>query len=152
MQLEHWQREFASQETEVETSSVADDHIAENEVNANRDDAELPPGTGTQSDSEGTVGPRFSVKDIVDVMPRLWAGINKPGGAARITKVNYDAEEDEYTYNVSYIVHSGGETHVEQIYINLRNEVEPAERQRHIRGRCRYYLTMQHYTLRAAHV
>ncbi len=39
----------------------------------------------TESDS-------FSItKDtIVVVMPRLWPGINKPGGVARVTAVHYD--------------------------------------------------------------
>lgn len=86
---------------------------------------------------EETIGPEFKVSDVVDVMPRLWAGINKPGGVARITKVNYDPEEDEYTYNVAYVLHSGGETNVERVYINLVQLEDTSKRQRQIRGRCR---------------
>lgn len=31
----------------------------------------------------------FSVGMIVEVMPRLWPGINKQGGVARVVKVSY---------------------------------------------------------------
>ena len=137
MQFESQEAEFESDGTEVDLGTTGG---TTHEVES--DQFGLPVhginATHAASDSEGTVGPQFCVNDVVDVMPRLWAGINKPGGVARITKVNYDAEEDEYTYNVSYIVHGGGETRVEQIYVN-RLEVEaPSARQQHIRGRCRY--------------
>jgi hypothetical protein len=91
---------------------------------------------GMSTDDDDTEGPEFSVKDVVDVMARLWAGINKPGGRARITKINYDPEEDEYTYNVSYVL-GGTETKVERIYLNLVEDDSSSKRQRHIRGRCR---------------
>jgi hypothetical protein len=87
-------------------------------------------------DDDSTEGPEFSVKDVVDVMARLWAGINKPGGRARVTKINYDPEEDEYTYNVSYVL-GGTETKVERIYLNLVEDDGSSKRQRHTRGRCR---------------
>ena len=32
----------------------------------------------------------FQVGDVVDVMRRMWPGINKPGGVARITKIRFD--------------------------------------------------------------
>lgn len=32
----------------------------------------------------------FVVGDIVDVIQRQWSGINREGGAARVTKVNVD--------------------------------------------------------------
>jgi hypothetical protein len=31
----------------------------------------------------------FQVKELVYVMPRMWPGINKPGGVARVVKVHY---------------------------------------------------------------
>ena len=91
--------------------------------------------TGSTGNEDGTIGPKFKLGDVVDVMPRLWAGINKPGGAARIAKINYDQEEDEYTYNVSYILHGGRELDVEGIYINILEANESVRR--NTRGRCR---------------
>jgi hypothetical protein len=135
MQFQSQEAEFESQGTLVDIG-VADGTT--HEVEGGQVDPHGEFDGQDASDSDGTVGPQFSVKEVVDVMPRLWAGINKPGGVARITKVNYDAEEDEYTYNVSYIVHGGGETRVEQIYINRLEMEAPSARQQHIRGRCRY--------------
>lgn len=43
-------------------------------------------------DDDETVGSAgFAVGMVVEVMPRLWPGMNKQGGAARITKVHYNA-------------------------------------------------------------
>jgi hypothetical protein len=33
---------------------------------------------------------QFQPGTVVEVMPRLWPGMNKQGGTARITKVSYD--------------------------------------------------------------
>lgn len=110
-----------------------------NSGNPSLDQESQVPNTG---DDDGTEGPEFKHLDLVDVMPRLWAGINKPGGIGRISKVNYDAEEDQYTYNVAY-VHGGGETKVERIYINLVHEETIGKKQRQTRGRCRYESSIQ---------
>lgn len=119
---------------EMETWQPDDEKVSSSIVPSPDDDDEL------------TMGPKFKVSDIVDVMPRLWAGINKPGGAARITYVNYDQEEDEYTYNVSYIIHSGSEQKVEGIYINkLDQEDGPQKKVRSVRGRCRCVLPLYWY-------
>lgn len=32
----------------------------------------------------------YAVHTVVDVMPRLWPGINKPGGVGRVTGVHQD--------------------------------------------------------------
>lgn len=32
----------------------------------------------------------FPIGTVVDVMPRLWPGINKPGGVGRVYGVHYD--------------------------------------------------------------
>lgn len=32
----------------------------------------------------------YVIGSIVDVMPRLWPGINKPGGVGRVLRVHYD--------------------------------------------------------------
>ncbi|CAK4668487.1 unnamed protein product [Aphanomyces euteiches] len=53
----------------------------------------------------------FQVGDTVDVMPRMWSGINKPGGVGRIKKKHPDAK-----YDVEYILGSR-EKGVEAIYI-----------------------------------
>ena len=37
----------------------------------------------------------FKVRDVVDVESRVWPGINKPGGIARVIKVNCVIDEGE---------------------------------------------------------
>jgi hypothetical protein len=41
----------------------------------------------------------FAVGETVDVVPRTWVGINKPGGIGRVVKTN-----DDGTYNVKYVL------------------------------------------------
>jgi hypothetical protein len=54
----------------------------------------------------------FAVGDIVNVQSRTWSGINKPGGVARISKLN-----DDRSYNVSYVL-GGRETNVDAAFIS----------------------------------
>lgn len=120
---------FDSTQTEsyqepVDTESLNGSHPSSNSV-----------AQSTPNDDELTDGPQFQVGNLVEVMARLWAGINKPGGAGRITKVHFDAEEDEYTYTVSYIVNGGRESNVEAVYIKLTHE--DGSKKRSIRGRCK---------------
>ena len=56
----------------------------------------------------------FSVSDVVRVEARMWPGINKPGGVARITKVH--PSDDGNKYNVKYVM-GGQEKDVDEIYI-----------------------------------
>lgn len=89
---------------------------------------------GGPSPANDTDGPEFAVGDVVDVMPRTWSGINKPGGPGRIKTVTFDNEEEEYTYTVRYILHGGIEKNVSGVYINMMNEVN--KQQRGTKGRC----------------
>lgn len=57
---------------------------------------------------------KFQVGDLCEVSSRTWPGINKPGGAGKITKVNGDG-----TYNVHYVVMGGTERSVEAKYIRV---------------------------------
>lgn len=82
-------------------------------------------------------GRAFDIGDVVDVMPRLWSGINKPGGAARIREVTYDEEEEEHTYTVKYIL-GGIEKEVSGVYITSADL--NGKKQRGTIGRCRYAL------------
>ena len=94
--------------------------------------------TAGEDDEEEDSGPMFCVGDIVDVMRRMWAGINRPGGVGRIKEINYDEEEDEYRYSVEYVVNGGRENNIERIYLNKAPDIEDnSKRQRHTRGRCR---------------
>lgn len=40
----------------------------------------------------------------MEVLPRQWSGINREGGAARVTKVNVDRNTSAVTLAVAYIV------------------------------------------------
>ncbi|RLN59996.1 hypothetical protein BBJ28_00001357 [Nothophytophthora sp. Chile5] len=56
---------------------------------------------------------RFQVGDLVEIVERMWAGINKPGGTARIKTVNADG-----TYNVKFVIGSGKEKSVPSVFIH----------------------------------
>lgn len=57
------------------------------------------------------------VGSLVSVQSRTWAGINKPGGVGRVSKVYYESPDTPTHVDVKYIVNSGGETHVEMIFV-----------------------------------
>ena len=63
-------------------------------------------------EEKGTIS--LSVGTIVQVQARLWAGINKPGGVARITKVH--PSDDGTKCNVHYVL-GGQEKDVDAIFI-----------------------------------
>jgi|LauGreStaDraftv2_3_1035109.scaffolds.fasta_scaffold297592_1 hypothetical protein len=45
--------------------------------------------------------------DLIEVLPRLWPGINKPGGPARILVSN----EEDNVYNVKVLIHLLADIH-----------------------------------------
>ena len=77
---------------------------------------------------------QFALKEMVVVQARTHPGFNKPGGAGKITKVNYekgcdkpltDGSRDgkrtsDYTYNVKYIL-GGTEKRVDAQWITSKN-------------------------------
>ena len=70
-------------------------------------------GTLTTADTANLL----SVGTIVSVQSRTWAGINKPGGVARITKVHSEGAK----YNVRYVL-GGQEKDVDAIYVQAHSE------------------------------
>ena len=110
--------------------------------------------TTTISSSSSVVGaatadaPTISPIDIkvgqqVDIQSRTWAGINKPGGHARVTKINYanknsDDNNDNdgacgsgapMTVDVKYIL-GGSEKNVELTYVKVHVELSRKSRSR----------------------
>jgi hypothetical protein len=79
-------------------------------------DAKYPAEADSSSDD-------FPVGTIVNVEARTWAGINKPGGVGRITKVNNDG-----TFDVAYVL-GGKECHVDETFISKDEEIEEAEKE-----------------------
>lgn len=53
---------------------------------------------------------QFQPGMVVEVMPRLWPGMNKQGGAARITKVHYDHGKILFGRDYSKILFLTGST------------------------------------------
>ena len=54
-------------------------------------------------------GPLFKKKDVVDVQSRMTAGMNKPGGVGRITKIHTEDTSDpghHYPFFISFLHHS----------------------------------------------
>ncbi|TDH68439.1 hypothetical protein CCR75_006658 [Bremia lactucae] len=76
--------------------------------NEKTDDEELPRGL-------------LKVGTLVDVESRTWPGINKQGGAGRITRVyrekSCEGESEEFFYDVRYVL-GGFERKVERVYVH----------------------------------
>lgn len=72
----------------------------------------------------------FEKGELVEVQARTWAGINKPGGAARV--VSFSA--DEGTYEVKYVLTGTKEKGVLPLYMNAFSlHAAPPDRKR-LRG------------------
>uniref|UniRef100_A0A7S2RR60 MCM3-like winged helix domain-containing protein n=1 Tax=Mucochytrium quahogii TaxID=96639 RepID=A0A7S2RR60_9STRA len=71
--------------------------------------------TNVEQNSEGQ-GHRFKKGQVVTIASRTQPGMNKPGGTARLTKLNPDG-----TYNVKYVL-GGGERNVEETYISTDSD------------------------------
>lgn len=91
-------------------------------------DEEKPPAATTssrrraQSEPSFAVTVAFAVGDIVNVQSRMWSGINKPGGVARITKINPD-----HTYNVAYVL-GGKEYNVDSVFVTATENTDKRRR------------------------
>jgi hypothetical protein len=75
----------------------------------------------------------YQVGQWVNVEARLWAGINRPGGIGRITKIDYCQHGYAETVDVKYILGSGSDTKVDIEFIQPHKELERTSRSR--RGR-----------------
>ena len=72
--------------------------------------------------------PTFFPGDVVTVAPRLWPGINKPGGAAWILRVN----SNDQTYDVKYVLTNAIDKDVPSAYVRIANDI-PEDRGRRSR-------------------
>ena len=85
--------------------------------------------------------PRFCVGELVEVKPRTFPGMNKPGGTATIRKVHDEREKDGgpmkdgsvkrttgFTYAVKYVL-NGSEKRVDAQWISAKVEVSREEAQ-----------------------
>jgi hypothetical protein len=75
----------------------------------------------------------FELHQLVRVEPRLWSGINRPGGVGRITKIRYCNLGYVETVDVKYIVGSGSDTMVDLAFLQPHEELARTSRSR--RGR-----------------
>jgi len=74
--------------------------------------------SSSPSDSEDDsqpLGPPIEPGTLVNVAPRTWPGINKPGGTGKIIRRNEDG-----TYDVSLVL-GGSDRHVEAKYVTRQN-------------------------------
>ncbi|KAI2508473.1 hypothetical protein MHU86_6000 [Fragilaria crotonensis] len=78
----------------------------------------------------------YQVGQLVHVEPRTWAGINRPGGVARIVKIDHCQYGYIETVDVKYILGSGSDTKVDLDFIQPHAELERTSRSR--RGRDLY--------------
>lgn len=77
--------------------------------------------------------PSFSTGDVVNVAPRMWPGINKPGGAAWITAVHENGE----SYDVKYILGGGSDLHVPAAFLRDASDLQEDRSQRTRRSKVR---------------
>ena len=77
--------------------------------------------------------PSFVTGDVVNVAPRLWPGINKPGGAAFITAVHDDGD----SYDVKYILGGGSDLQVPAAFIRNASDLHDDRSQRTRRSKIR---------------
>lgn len=66
---------------------------------------------------------KFSVGDVVNVLPRTWPGMNKPGGAAWIKKI-----EDDGTYSVKYVLTGTMDFNIHHTFLAPFEDLEKSER------------------------
>ena len=92
--------------------------------------------TATATTSSAIAGSAVSPTDIttgqeVDIESRTWAGINKPGGHAIITKIHYDASNNGCAnmVDVKYVL-GGRESNVELTYVKVHVELSRRSRSR----------------------
>ena len=92
--------------------------------------------TATATTTAAIAGSAVSPTDIttgqeVDIESRTWAGINKPGGHAIITKIHYDASNNGCAnmVDVKYVL-GGRELNVELTYVKVHVELSRRSRSR----------------------
>lgn len=97
-------------------------------------EANAPPAAAPEEEET----PRFSVGELVEVKPRTFPGMNKPGGTATIRKVHDEREKDGgpmkdgsvkrttgFTYAVKYVL-NGSEKRVDAQWIARIDDDEDA--------------------------
>ena len=73
---------------------------------------------------------QWSVGQLVNVKPRTWAGINRPGGVGKITKLHYSNGFVE-SLDVKYIVGCGTDTMLDLDFVLAYEPLESNGRSRH---------------------
>eukprot|EP00529_Nitzschia_sp_RCC80_P001622 CAMPEP_0113514846 /NCGR_PEP_ID=MMETSP0014_2-20120614/40627_1 /TAXON_ID=2857 /ORGANISM="Nitzschia sp." /LENGTH=372 /DNA_ID=CAMNT_0000411371 /DNA_START=140 /DNA_END=1255 /DNA_ORIENTATION=+ /assembly_acc=CAM_ASM_000159 len=79
---------------------------------------------------------QWEVGQTVEVQSRTWAGINKPGGCAKITKVYYMTDDDSKAVvglDVKYLVGGGSERQIDPCLVSHFETLQRGGRER--RGR-----------------
>ena len=99
----------------------------------------IPSNLSTLIDKTTTVIPTviFQVDQIVHVKRRCWAGINKPGGTARIVAINKaidetsgEVQERPISYDVKYILTSAREKGVPSAFIEASEDLQKERTER----------------------
>jgi hypothetical protein len=72
---------------------------------------------------------QWSVDQLVDVEPRTWEGINRPGGVAKITKVHYSNGFVE-SVDVKYIIGGGFDTKLDLDFCAIHQDLPSRGRAR----------------------
>mmetsp|Transcript_13795 Transcript_13795/g.22844 ORF Transcript_13795/g.22844 Transcript_13795/m.22844 type:complete len:472 (+) Transcript_13795:89-1504(+) len=90
-------------------------------------------GAATPNNNNNNTNDSYTLNQLVRVEPRLWAGINRPGGVGRITKIGYCHLGYAETVNIKYIVGGGCDTNVDLAFLQPHTELARTSRSR--RGR-----------------
>ncbi|TDH68282.1 hypothetical protein CCR75_004470 [Bremia lactucae] len=115
-------RQFAKTRDNAATNKVHEpevntkQHLAVNKVVTPRGKADFKSRIDNQAEPTKQIE-AFEVGDLVDVIERQWIGINRRGGAARITKVYADG-----FYGVKFVIGSNSDNRVPGSFIQRPTE------------------------------
>lgn len=72
-------------------------------------------------------GPSFQMNELVEVRPRLWPGMNKHGGVARVIKAY---EVDGFNlYDIKYVLDGSKENRIDECFLSRAAELTAEHRQ-----------------------
>ena len=80
----------------------------------------------------------FEIGRVIEVLPRTWAGINKPGGHGRIINITTDSITNEIFYDIKYILTNTKEKRIPCLFIESSEDLTRNERTEKKRTKSKY--------------
>ena len=80
----------------------------------------------------------FEIGQVIEVLPRTWAGINKPGGHGRVINITTDSITNEVFYDIKYILTNTKEKRIPSLFIESSEDLTRNERTEKQRTKSKY--------------